>query len=80
MYVHQAEWHSRTTLRFYQSSDLVSLLSPASGEGPPLLSLPPLDLQTLNLAALHMPPLESVLRLPATLEHVNVPLPPHDQW
>lgn len=76
----QAEWHSRSTLRFYQSNDLVSLLAPNVSDAAPLLELPPLSVGAPNLGALRVPPLDRLLRLPATLEHVDVPLQPHDQW
>lgn len=76
----QAEWHSRTTLRFYQSSELLPLLKAEGLEAPPLLELPSLELTVEMLKKLRTPPLQSVLRLPATLEKVDVPLKPHDQW
>ncbi|CDJ44510.1 nuclear cap binding protein, putative, partial [Eimeria tenella] len=75
-----AEWHSRTTLRFYQSSELGPLLSPAAAEGAPLLEFPFLQNIKPQLLLPRMQPLETLLRLPASLQHVDIPLPPHDQW
>ncbi|OEH73620.1 nuclear cap binding protein [Cyclospora cayetanensis] len=75
-----AEWHSRATLRFYQSSELLPLLTPQPQGSIPLLDFPPVLVEASELAALKVSPLDSLLRLPATLEHVDVPLPPHDQW
>ncbi|KAL8431649.1 hypothetical protein ACSSS7_005167 [Eimeria intestinalis] len=75
----KAEWHSRATLRFYQSSELQPLLSGEGPGAPPLIELPTLALGAPQLRQLRVPPLEPVLRIPATLEHVDVPLQPHDR-
>ena len=56
------------------------LLSPNGADDSALLDLPPIEVEASELQSLRLSPLHTLLRLPATLERVDVPLPPHDQW
>ncbi|PHJ17405.1 nuclear cap-binding protein, partial [Cystoisospora suis] len=91
----EAEWKSKTTLRFYQSNDLYPLLKPslltstptpnttAGSTAPPLVltacSVPPLTLTLEDLHKIKAQPLGRVLRLPISIEKVDLPLSSHDR-
>ncbi|CBZ56151.1 putative nuclear cap binding protein [Neospora caninum Liverpool] len=79
----QVQWKSKATLRFYQSADLFPLLKPPSEAAAalaPACSLPALTLTLDDLRQIRALPVASVIRLPVSIEKVDVPLSPHDRW
>ncbi|KEP60774.1 UNVERIFIED_CONTAM: hypothetical protein HHA_249610 [Hammondia hammondi] len=78
----QVQWKSKATLRFFQSADLFPLLKPseAAATRVPAVSLPALTLTLEDLRQIRALPISSGLRLPVSIEKVDVPLSPHDRW
>ncbi|ESS34401.1 putative nuclear cap-binding protein [Toxoplasma gondii VEG] len=81
-FMEQVQWKSKATFRFFQSADLFPLLKPSEAAAArfPVCSLPALTLTVEDLRQIRALPISSGLRLPVSIEKVDVPLSPHDRW
>ncbi|PFH38061.1 hypothetical protein BESB_004020 [Besnoitia besnoiti] len=78
----QESWKSKATLRFYQSPELFPLLKPVNDAAArvPLCVAPTLSLSVDDLRSVKAFPVERSIRLPVSIEKVDIPLSLHDRW